>query len=93
VADEGGANGRSGGLSISLATPDGSVIGGGVGGMLIASSPVQVIAGSFLCSKAKNKEGENEGQEDQTVKNASTHQTIQQTQMFSQTDTWPISRF
>jgi len=33
---------RSGGLSILLASPDGRVIGGGVGGMLIAASPVQV---------------------------------------------------
>lgn len=33
---------RSGGISISLVSPDGRVIGGAVGGMLIAASPVQV---------------------------------------------------
>ncbi|KAE8693803.1 AT-hook motif nuclear-localized protein 9 [Hibiscus syriacus] len=50
---------RTGGLSVSLASPDGHVIGGGVGGMLIAASPVQVIVGSFIRggSKAKNKKG------------------------------------
>ncbi|KAM7260749.1 hypothetical protein ACFE04_026224 [Oxalis oulophora] len=51
---------RSGGLSVSLASPDGRVIGGGVGGVLIAASPVQVILGSFLWgnSKAKNRKDE-----------------------------------
>ncbi|KAK9757959.1 hypothetical protein RND81_01G196600 [Saponaria officinalis] len=39
---------RSGGLSISLASPDGRVVGGGIGGMLIAASPVQVVVGSFI---------------------------------------------
>lgn len=43
VTNSGGAHNRSGGLSVSLASPDGRVIGGGVGGMLIAASPVQVI--------------------------------------------------
>lgn len=42
LTDNSGSRGRSGGLSISLASPDGRVIGGGVGGMLIAASPVQV---------------------------------------------------
>ncbi|KAF8412260.1 hypothetical protein HHK36_000221 [Tetracentron sinense] len=32
---------RTGGLSVSLSSPDGRVIGGGVEGMLIAASPVQ----------------------------------------------------
>lgn len=43
VTDGDGSRTRSGGLSVSLASPDGRVIGGGVGGMLIAASPVQVI--------------------------------------------------
>ncbi|CAI9101813.1 OLC1v1039229C3 [Oldenlandia corymbosa var. corymbosa] len=38
---------RIGGLSISLASPDGRVIGGGVGGVLIAASPVQVTCKIF----------------------------------------------
>ncbi|CAK8573341.1 unnamed protein product [Lathyrus sativus] len=39
---------RSGGMSVSLAGPDGRVLGGGLAGLLIASGPVQVVAGSFL---------------------------------------------
>ena len=42
LTNNGGHRGQSGGLSISLASPDGRVIGGGVGGVLIAASPVQV---------------------------------------------------
>lgn len=34
---------RSGGMSVSLASPDGRVIGGGVAGLLVAASPVQVL--------------------------------------------------
>ena len=49
--DNGGSRSRSGGLSISLSSPDGRVIGGGVGGLLRAASPVQVIYLSF-CSAA-----------------------------------------
>lgn len=67
LTDNSGSRGRSGGLSISLASPDGRVIGGGVGGMLIAASPVQVIVGSFIWggSKGKNKSvGGSEGDGD-----------------------------
>ncbi|XP_071733058.1 AT-hook motif nuclear-localized protein 10-like [Rutidosis leptorrhynchoides] len=39
---------RTGGLSITLAGPDGRVFGGVVAGLLTAASPVQVIVGSFL---------------------------------------------
>uniref|UniRef100_A0A7N0TNX2 AT-hook motif nuclear-localized protein n=1 Tax=Kalanchoe fedtschenkoi TaxID=63787 RepID=A0A7N0TNX2_KALFE len=38
---------RSGGLSVSLCGPYGRVMGGGVAGLLIAATPVQVIVGSF----------------------------------------------
>ncbi|MCO5574925.1 hypothetical protein L7F22_028720 [Adiantum nelumboides] len=44
---------RTGGLSVSLAGPDGRVVGGSIAGVLIAASPVQVIVGSFLCHKKK----------------------------------------
>ncbi|XP_072094114.1 AT-hook motif nuclear-localized protein 1-like [Arachis hypogaea] len=40
--DDGGTRSRSGGMSISLASPDGRVVGGGVAGLLVAASPVQV---------------------------------------------------
>ncbi|CAH8337296.1 unnamed protein product [Eruca vesicaria subsp. sativa] len=44
---------RTRNLAVSLASPDGRVIGGGVGGPLIAASPVQVILGSFLWAVPK----------------------------------------
>ncbi|CAK9154521.1 unnamed protein product [Ilex paraguariensis] len=40
--------GRCGGMSVSLASPDGRVIGGMLAGLLIAASPVQVVVASFL---------------------------------------------
>lgn len=39
----GGTKSRSGGMSVSLAGPDGRVMGGGLAGMLIAAGPVQVL--------------------------------------------------
>ncbi|KAF7820685.1 AT-hook motif nuclear-localized protein 6 [Senna tora] len=39
---------RSGGMSVSLAGPDGRVVGGGLAGLLVAAGPVQVVVGSFL---------------------------------------------
>lgn len=42
VTESGIHQGRTGGLSVSLAAPDGSVLGGRVAGLLIAASPVQV---------------------------------------------------
>jgi hypothetical protein len=48
VADNGGPRNRTGALSVCLASPDGRVIGGGVGGLLIAASSVQVIARLLL---------------------------------------------
>ncbi|CAD6248262.1 unnamed protein product [Miscanthus lutarioriparius] len=48
--DSGGTRSRSGGMSVSLAAANGRVIGGGVAGLLVAASPVQVVVGSFLPS-------------------------------------------
>ncbi|GAB2224566.1 hypothetical protein Droror1_Dr00005328 [Drosera rotundifolia] len=47
-SETGGIRNRSGGMSVSLASPDGRVVGGGVAGLLVAASPVQIIVGSFL---------------------------------------------
>uniref|UniRef100_A0A6N2L8F0 AT-hook motif nuclear-localized protein n=1 Tax=Salix viminalis TaxID=40686 RepID=A0A6N2L8F0_SALVM len=41
-----GTRSRSGGMSVSLASPDGRVVGGSVAGLLVAASPV--VVGSFL---------------------------------------------
>ncbi|CAA7035088.1 unnamed protein product [Microthlaspi erraticum] len=46
--ETGGTKGRSGGMSISLAGPNGKIIGGVLAGMLIAAGPVHVIMGSFI---------------------------------------------
>lgn len=57
VADNGGPRSRTGSLSVSLCSSDGYVVGGGIGGMLIAGGPVQVVVCSFVYggSKSKNK--------------------------------------
>ncbi|KAK4267765.1 hypothetical protein QN277_024502 [Acacia crassicarpa] len=52
--DNQGTRSRSGGMSVSLASPDGRVVGGGVAGLLIAASPVQVVVGSFLPSNQQD---------------------------------------
>lgn len=53
LSDVGGHRSRTGGLSTTLAGPDGRVFGGCVAGLLIAASPVQVIVGSFLADGRK----------------------------------------
>ena len=51
-SDNGATRGRSGGMSVSLASPDGRVVGGGVAGLLVAASPVQVW--SFFVSSTQS---------------------------------------
>ncbi|KAJ0970990.1 hypothetical protein J5N97_018949 [Dioscorea zingiberensis] len=46
--DDGGTRSRQGGISVSLASPDGRVVGGSLAGLLVAASPVQVVVGSFI---------------------------------------------
>lgn len=48
VSDASGARSRTGGLSVSLAGPDGRVIGGGIAGLLMAAGPIQIVVGSFM---------------------------------------------
>ncbi|KAM4078518.1 hypothetical protein ACB094_09G044000 [Castanea mollissima] len=48
VTDNGGMRSRTGGLSVSLAGPDGRVIGGGIAGLLTAAGPLQIVVGSFM---------------------------------------------
>ncbi|OIV93538.1 hypothetical protein TanjilG_28695 [Lupinus angustifolius] len=56
VTEDGGPSDRKGGISASLSSPDGHVIGGSVAA-LIAGSPVQVVVCSFLHgSKTKTKQ-------------------------------------
>ncbi|KAB5569180.1 hypothetical protein DKX38_002973 [Salix brachista] len=100
-SNNGGSHNQTGGLSVSLASPDGRVIGGGVGGVLIAASPVQVIAGSFLWggSKIKNKKAEGpevaRDTDHQMVENPATPTSVQPSQNLSPTSSigvWPGSR-
>ncbi|GAB4855372.1 hypothetical protein Ancab_023995 [Ancistrocladus abbreviatus] len=46
--------GRAGGLSACLSSLDGQIVGGGVGGPLIAAGPVEVIVGTFLFDPKKD---------------------------------------
>ncbi|CAH8299798.1 unnamed protein product [Eruca vesicaria subsp. sativa] len=39
--------GKTGGLSVCLSSSDGQIFGGGVGGLLKVTGPVQVILGTF----------------------------------------------
>ncbi|WCJ26272.1 AT-hook motif nuclear-localized protein 5 [Euphorbia peplus] len=55
VAEEGGPRNRTGGVSASLASPEGHVVGGALG-MLIAAGPVQVVACSFVYGTSKVKD-------------------------------------
>ncbi|GER43445.1 AT hook motif DNA-binding family protein [Striga asiatica] len=48
ISDNGGMRSRCGGLSVTLASPDGRVIGGGVAGLLMAASPIQIVVGTFV---------------------------------------------
>ena len=41
-SETGGTRSRAGGMSVSLAGPDGRVFGGGLAGLFIAAGPVQV---------------------------------------------------
>lgn len=47
LSENAGHRSRTGGLSVSLAGPDGRVLGGSVAGLLTAASPVQIVVGSF----------------------------------------------
>ncbi|KAA3459790.1 AT-hook motif nuclear-localized protein 6-like [Gossypium australe] len=53
--NNGGTKSMSGGMSISLAGPDGRVLGGGLAGLLVAAGPVQVVVGSFLPSNKQEQ--------------------------------------
>ncbi|KAL3499349.1 hypothetical protein ACH5RR_038442 [Cinchona calisaya] len=66
--ESGGPRSRTGGLSISVCSPDGHVIGGAIGGRLIASSPAQVVVCSFVYGGTKGKsKTEASDQDDKSV--------------------------
>ncbi|KAL9236055.1 hypothetical protein vseg_010764 [Gypsophila vaccaria] len=53
ISEAGGITSKTGGLSITLAGPDGRVVGGGVAGWMIAANPIQVVVGSFVLNGQK----------------------------------------
>ncbi|XP_051151537.1 AT-hook motif nuclear-localized protein 5-like [Andrographis paniculata] len=55
VAETGSPRDRTGGISISVCSPDGHIIGGAIGGRLIAANPVQVVGCSFVYGGTKGK--------------------------------------
>lgn len=55
LSESDGRRSRTGGLSVSLAGPDGRVLGGGVAGLLTAASPVQVVVGSFIADGGRKE--------------------------------------
>ncbi|KAG8374804.1 hypothetical protein BUALT_Bualt10G0033700 [Buddleja alternifolia] len=55
-SEMGGMRNRTGGMSVSLASPDGRVLGGGVAGFLVAASPVQIVIGSFLATSNQHEQ-------------------------------------
>lgn len=57
LSESDGSRSRTGGLSVSLAGPDGQVLGGGIAGVLRAAVPVQVIVGSFIADGKIPKSG------------------------------------
>lgn len=59
LSENDGQRSRTGGLSVSLAGPDGRVLGGGVAGLLTAASPVQVVVGSFMADVKKDSKNIN----------------------------------
>ncbi|KAL2936475.1 AT-hook motif nuclear-localized protein 12 [Bienertia sinuspersici] len=66
VAETGGSRNRTGGVNVSLSSPDGQVIGGAVGGRLIASKPVQVVVCSFVYGNIKGKSKESDSKDERS---------------------------
>ncbi|GMJ15017.1 AT-hook motif nuclear-localized protein 1 [Hibiscus trionum] len=65
--ESGGTRSRSGGMSVSLASPDGRVVGGGVAGLLVAAGPVQVVVGSFLAGNQHEPNMKKQKHESMTI--------------------------
>ncbi|KAL4361171.1 hypothetical protein GQ457_04G037860 [Hibiscus cannabinus] len=65
--ESGGTRSRSGGMSVSLASPDGRVVGGGVAGLLVAAGPVQVVVGSFLAGNQHEQNVKKQKHESMTI--------------------------
>ncbi|XP_050376375.1 AT-hook motif nuclear-localized protein 10 isoform X2 [Argentina anserina] len=58
LSENDGQRSRTGGLSVSLSSSDGRVLGGSVAGLLTAACPVQVVVGSFAADGRKEPKTE-----------------------------------
>lgn len=99
LTESDGSRTRSGGLTITLSGPDGRVLGGILGGVLIASTRVQVVVGSFLYgsskakTKSKNKEESDLGEKDRAPTGPMLTQIQNQNlTAVPPTESWPGSR-
>ncbi|KAE8662704.1 AT-hook motif nuclear-localized protein 1 [Hibiscus syriacus] len=70
--ESGATRSRSGGMSVSLASPDGRVVGGGVAGLLVAAGPVQVVVGSFLAGNQHEQNLKKQKPQSMTISAATT---------------------
>ncbi|KAG7557544.1 PPC domain [Arabidopsis suecica] len=98
--DSGGTRSRTGGMSVSLASPDGRVVGGGLGGLLVAASPVQVVVGSFLAGTDQQDQKQKKNKHDFMLSNptaaipissAADHRTIHSISSLPVNNTWQTS--
>ncbi|PIA25682.1 hypothetical protein AQUCO_10900019v1 [Aquilegia coerulea] len=81
LSESGGQRIRTGGLSVTLAGPDGRVFGGGVAGLLTAASPVQVRKSSCLlgcCKPVCERSGFHLGLPGVTLSNHNSSYTLDQ---------------
>ncbi|CAO2819891.1 unnamed protein product [Amaranthus hypochondriacus] len=64
VNETGGSRNRIGGVNVSLYSPDGRVIGGAIGGRLVASRAVKITVFSFVYGAIKGKSKESDSKDD-----------------------------
>ncbi|XP_019057886.1 PREDICTED: AT-hook motif nuclear-localized protein 1-like isoform X2 [Tarenaya hassleriana] len=92
--DVGGTRSRTGGMSVSLVSPDGRVIGGGLAGLLVAASSVQVVVGSFVAEDQKPKKQKHDYMPTPTAAipiSSASESRVTFPASTLQTDTWPLS--
>ncbi|KAL9246722.1 hypothetical protein vseg_020220 [Gypsophila vaccaria] len=78
VCETGGPRNRTGGVNVSLSSPDGHVIGGAVGGRLVASKPVQVVVCSFVYGSIKGKSKESDEKDERSSEQPESYRSTMQ---------------
>ncbi|PIA25681.1 hypothetical protein AQUCO_10900019v1 [Aquilegia coerulea] len=78
LSESGGQRIRTGGLSVTLAGPDGRVFGGGVAGLLTAASPVQSSCLLGCCKPVCERSGFHLGLPGVTLSNHNSSYTLDQ---------------